>query len=188
MTTALIVSKSDKLISFISGMLKRDGMTVLTAISASESRRVAQERDISLCVIDTPLIDDPTGELAIDLSNRISCQVIVLIKNENYDELTSKLEVLGIMTVSKPISVPMLTNTLHLAKAINYRFLRVQEERKNMIQKMDDFKYVNRAKLLLISYLNMSEGEAHRYIEKQAMDLRISKRKVAESILKTYQS
>ena len=45
----------------------------------------------------------------------------------------------------------------------------------------------NRAKWHLIECLSMTETEAHRYIEKQAMDLRISKREVAENIIKTYQ-
>jgi len=34
----------------------------------------------------------------------------------------------------------------------------------------------------------MSEKEAHKYIEKQAMDLRVTKRTIAEGILKTYEN
>lgn len=34
----------------------------------------------------------------------------------------------------------------------------------------------------------MTEQEDHRYIKKQAMDLRISKRVVADNIIKTYRS
>jgi response regulator NasT len=33
----------------------------------------------------------------------------------------------------------------------------------------------------------MTEAEAQRYIEKQAMDNRISKREMAENIIKTYE-
>ena len=33
----------------------------------------------------------------------------------------------------------------------------------------------------------MSESQAHRYIEKQAMDLRVTKKEIAENILKTYE-
>ena len=32
----------------------------------------------------------------------------------------------------------------------------------------------------------MTEAEAHRYIEKQAMDLRLSRKEVAENIIHTY--
>ena len=39
---------------------------------------------------------------------------------------------------------------------------------------------------ILISELSLSEPEAHRYIEKQAMDRCISKRTIAEEIIKTY--
>ena len=34
----------------------------------------------------------------------------------------------------------------------------------------------------------MTENEAHRFIEKQAMDMRLSRREVAESIIRTYGS
>ena len=51
---------------------------------------------------------------------------------------------------------------------------------------MEEIRLVNRAKWLLISALNMHESDAHRYIEKQAMDRCVSKRQVAEEIIKTY--
>ena len=51
---------------------------------------------------------------------------------------------------------------------------------------MEDVRLVNRAKWLLIGELNMTEKEAHRYIEKQAMDRCVTKRAVAEQILSTY--
>jgi two-component system, response regulator PdtaR len=47
---------------------------------------------------------------------------------------------------------------------------------------------IDRAKWILISSMKMSEQEAHRYIEKQAMDIRSSRRFVAEGILKRYES
>ena len=49
-------------------------------------------------------------------------------------------------------------------------------------------KIINRAKFLLISCLNMSETQAHRYLEKQAMDLRISKLQVAKQVIQTYEN
>ena len=50
----------------------------------------------------------------------------------------------------------------------------------------EEIRLVNRAKWLLIGELNMTEQEAHRYIEKQAMDRCVTKRAVAEQILSTY--
>lgn len=51
----------------------------------------------------------------------------------------------------------------------------------------DEIRLIERAKEVLIEYLKMTEAQAHRYIEKQAMDMRITRREVAESIIKTYE-
>ena len=51
---------------------------------------------------------------------------------------------------------------------------------------MAEIRLVNKAKWLLISELKMSEPDAHRYIEKQAMDRCIAKRAIAEEIIKLY--
>mgnify|MGYP001534993779 FL=1 len=53
---------------------------------------------------------------------------------------------------------------------------------------MDELKTVNRAKWLLIGKLGMNEADAHRYIEKLAMDTRQTRREIAESVIKTYEN
>ena len=53
-------------------------------------------------------------------------------------------------------------------------------------EKMGEIRLVNRAKWLLISELKMSEPDAHHYIERQAMDCCVSKKEIAENIIKTY--
>jgi len=63
----------------------------------------------------------------------------------------------------------------------------VQEENLKLKQKIEDIRIIDRAKCILISRLNLSEAEVHRAIEKQAMDMRTSKRAIAEDILKTYE-
>ena len=55
-------------------------------------------------------------------------------------------------------------------------------------KKIEEIRLVDRAKCVLIQYLNMTEAEAHRYIEKQAMDMRKTKKTIAENILNTYDS
>ena len=53
-------------------------------------------------------------------------------------------------------------------------------------EKVNEIRLVNRAKWLLISELKMTESDAHRYIEKQAMDRCVPKKQVAEEIIKLY--
>ena len=64
----------------------------------------------------------------------------------------------------------------------------MRAENSKLKQKIEDIRIIDRAKCILISYLGMSEQEAHRYIEKKAMDMRITKRAVAEGILKIYEN
>ena len=72
-----------------------------------------------------------------------------------------------------------------LASAERLRTLR--DKTSSLQQRLDDSRIVARAKLLLISHLGMSEGDAHRYIEKTAMDSCLPRRDVAEGIIRTYE-
>jgi two-component system, response regulator PdtaR len=63
----------------------------------------------------------------------------------------------------------------------------MQKENIELRQKIEDIRIIDRAKFVLISRLNLSEEEAHRAIEKQAMNMRTSRRIIAEDILKTHE-
>ena len=52
--------------------------------------------------------------------------------------------------------------------------------------KMEEIKLVNRAKMLLMQNMSMAEAEAHRFIEKEAMDTGQKKIAIAENIIKRY--
>ena len=66
------------------------------------------------------------------------------------------------------------------------KVLRLDRKNQALQEKMMDIRTVNRAKWLLIQQLRMTEDEAHYYIEKQAMDTRLSRREVAENIIRSY--
>ena len=55
-------------------------------------------------------------------------------------------------------------------------------------EKRRQMKVINRAKKTLMDYLNFTEPQAHRYIEKHAMDMRVKKIEIAKGILKIYES
>ena len=53
-------------------------------------------------------------------------------------------------------------------------------------RRRDDALLIDRAKQLLMSCLGMSEAQAHRYIEKCAMDGCVKRREIAVRIILTY--
>ena len=66
------------------------------------------------------------------------------------------------------------------------RLRKAEKKTLSIQEKMEEIRIVNRAKWLLISEIKMDEPNAHRYIEKQAMDRCVSKREIAEEIIQTY--
>ena len=70
--------------------------------------------------------------------------------------------------------------------ALRERLRKLEAKQQSVEERMEEIRLVNRAKWLLIQCLNMTEAQAHRYIEKQSMDTRVSKREVAQDIIKTY--
>ena len=64
--------------------------------------------------------------------------------------------------------------------------MRLEDENKKLQQKISEVRIVDRAKCILIQHLEMTERQAHHYIEKQSMDLRQSRIVTAQNILKTY--
>ena len=80
----------------------------------------------------------------------------------------------------------MVTTALDWMASVRER-LRAQEEKNRSVEdRMEEIRTVNRAKLLLISESKMTEPEAHRYIEKKAMDTCTTKLDAAKEIIRLY--
>ena len=102
------------------------------------------------------------------------------------EEITEKVVPFGVFTLPRPVHQQSLIRGLSWMKSAR-ELLRTQEKKTLSVEeKMEEIRLVNRAKWLLISQAGLSEAEAHRVIEKRAMDHSISRRKVAEDIITTY--
>ena len=67
------------------------------------------------------------------------------------------------------------------------KVLDLEAERLKLEKKLRDQKQINRAKCVLVQYLRVSEPEAHRMIQKRAMDQHVPEIEIALDILKTYE-
>ena len=81
----------------------------------------------------------------------------------------------------------MFSTALDWMDSARERLRKFEKKTLSFEEKMQEIRLVNRAKWLLISELKMEEPQAHRYIEKQAMDRCITRKEVAEEIINTYQ-
>ena len=187
MENALIITSTEKSAASFTEILNAATVkTIITLSTCAEARRMLLERDFDLVLINAPLKDESGESLARHIATKT--QVILIVSSEHFNAISAVCENDGILTISKPMDKSTLWSALKLAKAVAHRIRRVQSENSKLKQKIEDIRIVDRAKCLLISYLNMREDEAHKYIERQAMDTRSTKREVAEGILKTYEN
>jgi len=185
--SVLIVTASDSFTNNVMPLLPMtDYWPVTTARSVGEARRRIAETAFDIVLINAPLPDDFGMRLAIDICTNSGAGVLLMVKNDLFNDIYAKVVNYGVITLSKPTNLQMVTQSLRILCATRERMRQMEAKQATVEEKIEEIRLVNHAKWLLIQCLSMTEPEAHRYIEKQSMDERISKREVAENIIKTY--
>ncbi len=158
------------------------------ADSCTEARQKMMGNSCAVVLINIPLTDECGTELASDLAENTPSSVVAVVKNEQEPEFRQSLEPAGVFVLGRPFPHTTFHQVLYDAASAYARTQIISQENQRLQIKLIDLRIVNRAKYALIRYLGMTEEQAHKYIEQQAMNQRISKRRAAENILKTYEN
>lgn len=189
MNNVLIVSSGEKGRVLFSELLKAcDFSAMMVVTSGAEARRALIENSFEMVVINAPLTDEFGHELALRAAENDFSAVLLIAKADISDNVAQRVEDSGVLVVEKPLNRPLFFQSVKMARAMRRRMLGLQNENVRLQQKIEEIRLVDRAKCALIQYLGMTESQAHRYIEKQAMDMRQSRYEIAQEILKTYES
>ncbi len=189
MDNVLIISSSDKGREFFTELLRLGEAPKITAVkNGGEARRMLISSDFDLIIINAPLADEFGCELAVQLTLSTMSGVMIVVKAEIADQIEQKVEDHGVFVIAKPVVRQVFYQAVKMAAASRRRMSCLKNENTKLQQKIEEIRLVDRAKCVLIQYLSMTEPQAHRYIEKQAMDLRCTRRQIAEEILKTYEN
>ena len=166
MKRALLVSNSDHGSAALVELLKAEGWQKVTAeVSAYGARQAVEndnENEYDLICINAPLPDESGVELAEELAQSSSASVVIIIPKSNADEINDLLTPRGVMVISKPINRHLFHHYLQFSDCFRARLLKIESENKKLRTMVEDIKLINRAKLLLVSCLNISEEQAHR--------------------------
>ncbi len=181
--SVLLVSRDSKIVSQISAFLVPPLFELTTTSDFNEARRMATERSFNIIIADSG--DGYDTDFAINVADSYST-ILLLVPNEHFDEISCRVEGYGILTITKPFEPFYLYNMMKIAIAVQYKVQVLSSQTTKLKVKMEEIKLVNRAKMLLMSNMNMSEQEAHRYIEKEAMDRGMKRTAISEEIIKTY--
>lgn len=182
----LAAGANDKTFALLQTLLPGSSYELpMRAGSAGEAKRMVMDCTVDIAILNAPMRDEFGSQLAVDLA-RDNVGVVLLVPGESYDQVCYQVEDEGVLTLSKPLTQQTLQSAIRLATALRGKLLRMDQKSRALQEKMADIRTVNRAKWLLIEQLRMTESEAHYYIERQAMDMRLSRREVAENIIRSY--
>ena len=169
--SVLAISTREKFYTSLRGLLPEDRYSPLCWESdVTSARRLLLERTFDIVVISTPLPDEFGTKLA-----------------EHYPDISVRLSPYGILTLQKPTTPQLILQSLQLLCGTRERLRKMEQKTASIEEKMAEIRLVNRAKWLLIDREGMTEQDAHRFIEKQAMDRCVTRRAVADQIIARYQ-
>lgn len=181
--SALIVSGSERGREQLRQLLEGGDYrpTVLVG-NGGEARRALLSAGADLLLINTPLPDEPGLDLACDAAVH-GVGVILLVRAELLAEAQARVSPSGVVTLGKPLSKEWFHEALSLLEAFQVRAERLEGENRKLRAKLDEVKLVCRAKCLLVGYRGLTESEAHKLLEREAMDRQITRRTVAEEVI-----
>ncbi|MCI5606435.1 MAG: ANTAR domain-containing protein [Treponema sp.] len=183
--SVLVVTKDIKISTLINAMLMPPMFDLQIVSGFNEARRKCAEKIYNIIIVD--FADGEGTDFATDIADSLST-ILLLCPNQYYEQISYKVESFGILTVPSPFDQFFFYNMIKIAIAVQYKVTVLSSQTLKLKEKMEEIRLVNRAKMLLMQNLNMSEEEAHHYLEKEAMDRCLKRIKVAEQIISTYGS
>ncbi len=185
--SVLVVSASEKFNQALPEVFPVSTFSPINFVSdMSAAKRAVSERAFDFIIVNSPLPDDTGVRFAIDTVSSYNTVVLFLAKAEQYSDAYDRLAEHGVFLLQKPLSKAVFQIASGWLVSARERVRKTEKKTLSIEEKMNEIRVVNRAKWLLISEVKMTEPDAHRYIEKQAMDRCIPRRQVAEEIIKTY--
>lgn len=185
--SVLVVSAGQKFQDAMAAMLPYSQYyPVCYSESVASARRELLARNYDFVIICAPLPDDYGTQFAMDVCSRADSVALLLLRADAYSQINAKVCPYGVFTLQLPVSTQSLKQGLGWMAAARERLRRLEKKTTSIEDKMEEIRLVNRAKWILIEQLKMTEAEAHRHIEKQAMDRCVSKKEIAFGIINTY--
>ena len=189
MERALIVSANSEVSELTEQLLRIEGCgRTAVAVSGSEARRlVNNETEPELVIINTPLPDEFGQELAEMIAETTSAGIIMICSGDVSDDIADRVSDSGVNVIPRPVTRELLQRTIRLVLAARVRMAGVKRESSDIMSRIEEMRTINRAKTTLMKYLKFTEPQAHKYIEKQAMNNRQTRLEVAVRILSQYE-
>lgn len=180
----IIASQSEKLISSIRSQIVGSGYEVV-GICADGYELIRRTKALSPEVV---IIDEElTGMSILSLVETLVFErQAVLLMGKSYQKSYYRQNPY-FEFCEKPVQPMVLLTMLRMLTKYGQTVRQLESKVNQLEQAQRTEKTIRLAKRALQQHENMSEDDAHRYIQKRSMELRISKLELAERILKSYE-
>ena len=155
-----------------------------TVSGLDEARAALGHLHPTLIVVQSDTPDAQELRRCAELAEGAEAVFLLLVRQEAYGAAWRFLQKYGVCVMTWPMEQTILAQTLR-----NLLLLKksMQAQTDQLRSQLQDLKRIQKAKGLLMRQLGMTEQDAHRWIEKAAMDRCVKKREIAETIIRMYE-
>jgi response regulator NasT len=179
----ILVAEDEALIRMdLVEMLQEAGYTVVAqASNGEEAIALATEHKPDLAILDVkmPILDGISAAEKI-----ISIAPVLMLTAFSQRELIERARDAGVMAyVVKPFTIGDLVPAIEIAISRHTQMRSLAEEVADLHERLETRKIIDRAKGILMKALNLSEPEAFSWIQRAAMDRRLTMKEVAHAVI-----
>ena len=182
-TKRILVAEDEALIRLdLVEMLTEAGYEVVAAASNGlEAIEFANQHKPDLAILDVkmPELDGISAAEKI-----IEFAPVLMLTAFSQKELVDRAKDAGVMAyVVKPFTIGDLVPAMEIAMSRHLQMKSLKEEVTDLHERLETRKIIDRAKGILMQALNLTEPEAFSWIQRAAMDRRISMKAVAQAVI-----
>ena len=183
MSVRILVAEDEALIRMdLVEMLREAGYEVIAeATNGEEAIALATLHQPDLCILDVkmPVLDGISAAEKI-----ISIAPVLMLTAFSQRELVERARDAGVMAyVVKPFSISDLVPAIEIAMSRHTQMKSLADEVADLHERLETRKVIDRAKGILMKALNLSEPEAFTWIQRAAMDRRLTMKEVAQAVI-----
>ena len=179
----ILVAEDETLIRMdLVEMLDEAGYEVVAeASNGEEAVKLASEVKPDLAILDVkmPVLDGISAAEKI-----ISISPVLMLTAFSQKDLVERARDAGAMAyVVKPFTINDLVPAIEISVSRHRQMKSLETEVADLHDRLETRKIIDRAKGILMKALNLSEPEAFSWIQRAAMDRRITMKEVAEAVI-----
>ena len=179
----ILVAEDEALIRMdLVEMLQEAGYEVVAqATNGEEAIALATEHKPDLAILDVkmPILDGISAAEKI-----ISIAPVLMLTAFSQRELVERARDAGVMAyVVKPFTIGDLIPAIEIAISRHTQMRSLADEVADLHERLETRKVIDRAKGILMKALNLSEPEAFSWIQRAAMDRRLTMKEVAQAVI-----